>query len=181
MATFTGFTKSPYSKPRQSTHVMYAKFNLKFSRYCREGILFAVSRPDTDSDPYTPPPFLDFLLVLIEFCHRLLYVDRVGENSGVLPFLIKQLPPDLIGKVRKKEIKGWESLVLYREHTLPVVKLPPGRLSRKRPQKGSTPINDSKKTHNNIYIIVIILIHIKCNCNTIHPITVNCKLRVQIF
>ena len=104
----------------------------------REGILFAVTRPDPESDPYTPPPYLDFLIILTEFCHRLLFVDRVGENSGVLPFLIKQLPQDLVGKIRKKEIKGWESLAFYREHTLP----PPsraalGRMQRKRPQKGT--------------------------------------------
>ena len=124
-------------------HVGYS-VNL-YSRICfsdlschREGILFAVSRPDPESDdPYIPPPYLDFLLILIEFCHRLLFVDRVGENSGVLPFLCKQLPPDLIGKVRKKELRGWESLALYREHCLPVVnKTVASRFNRKRPQKG---------------------------------------------
>lgn len=102
----------------------------------REGILFALSRPDDEeSDPYTPPPYLDFLLVLTEFCHRLLFVDRVGENSGVLPFLIKQLPSDLIGKVRKKELRGWEPLAVYRELTLPGTTVQ--RTNRKRPQKGN--------------------------------------------
>ena len=105
----------------------------------REGILFALSRPDDeDSDPYTPPPYLDFLLVLTEFCHRLLFVDRVGENSGVLPFLIKQLPSDLVGKVRKKELRGWEPLAVYREFTLPQpTRSAMQRTNRKRPQKGN--------------------------------------------
>ena len=99
--------------------------------------MFAMSRPEVDSDPYTAPPYVDFLLVMIEFCPRLLYVDRVGENSGVLPFLLKQLPPDVISKAKRREVKGWESMLAYREHTLPQPnKVQPARSNRKRPQKG---------------------------------------------
>ena len=113
-------------------------FNKGFPHH-REGILFALSRPDADedSDPYVPPPYLDFLLVLTEFCHRLLFVDRVGENSGVLPFLAKQLPSDLIGKVRRKELQGWEPLAVYRSLTLPQqTRSATQRGNRKRPQRG---------------------------------------------
>ena len=125
----------------------------------REGILFALSRPgdNEDADPYTPPPYLDFLLVLTEFCHRLLYVDRVGENSGVVPFLFKQLPSDLIDKVRRKELRGWEPLAIYRDLTLPQqTRSAMQRTNRKRPQRG-----------NNFYLI--------CKYQEIHRLKLYCE------
>lgn len=121
------------------TEVLWSLIITKIISLHREGILFALSRPgdDEDADPYTPPPYLDFLLVLTEFCHRLLYVDRVGENSGVVPFLYKQLPSDLIDKVRRKELRGWEPLAVYRDLTLPQqTRSTMQRTNRKRPQKG---------------------------------------------
>lgn len=118
--------------------------------HCREGILFALTRHDVeDCDPYTPPPYLDFLLVLTEFCHRLLYVDRVGENSGVLPFLCKQLPQGLMEKVKKKKLKGWESLAVYREFTLPPTnRAAMQRGNRKRSQKGTHNMITHQVTNN---------------------------------
>ena len=53
----------------------------------REGIQFALSRPDGQpAADGAPPPYLDFLTVLGEFSNRLLEVDKTGKK-GVLVYL----------------------------------------------------------------------------------------------
>ena len=52
---------------------------------CREGINFALTRPE-DHTPGAPPPYIQFLSVLGEFSNRLLDVDRTGKK-GVLVYL----------------------------------------------------------------------------------------------
>lgn len=53
----------------------------------REGIHFALSRPDSHTvADGTPPPYVDFLSVLGEFSNRLLEVDKTGKK-GVLVYL----------------------------------------------------------------------------------------------
>ena len=62
------------------------KYLLSLStNHCREGINFALTRPE-DHTPGAPPPYINFLSVLGEFSNRLLEVDRTGKK-GVLVFL----------------------------------------------------------------------------------------------
>ena len=72
----------------------------------RDGIVFALSRPDGDDNPLSPPPNLEFLLVLSEFSPRLLEVDRTGKK-GVAVYLQGQLEEKMEGRV------DWEALRAY--------------------------------------------------------------------
>lgn len=79
--------------------------------FYRDGIVFALSRPDEDADPLSPPPNLEFLLVLSEFSPRLLEIDRTGKK-GVAVYLQGQL-----GEGVEEEVEGrpeWEPLRVYR-------------------------------------------------------------------
>ncbi len=63
-----------------------------------------------------PPPNIDFLMILNEFSHRLLAVDRTGER-GVVSFLDDQLPEGLVQCIKNKTVQGWDSLMFYHRHT----------------------------------------------------------------
>ena len=76
----------------------------------REGIQFALSRQDGQSDT-EPPSNLEFLLVLAEFSFRLLEVDRTGRK-GVLAYLETQLPEGIWEQV--EGLSDWEPLRIYR-------------------------------------------------------------------
>lgn len=72
--------------------------------------MFALSRPNEDDEPLSPPPNLEFLLVLSEFSPRLLEIDRIGKK-GVAVYLQGQL-----GEGVEEEVEGvpeWEALRLY--------------------------------------------------------------------
>ncbi len=73
---------------------------------------FALSRPDDeDTDPTSPPPNLEFLVVLSEFSFRLLDVDRTGTN-GILTYLRGLLPEGVWEQL--DDLGGWEPLRVYR-------------------------------------------------------------------
>ena len=93
---------------------------LAHDNFCREGIVFAMSRHETtgEVDHSKPPPHVDFLLILAEFSHRLLVVDRCGER-GVLPFLMKQLPEGQFKRILAGKMAGWDPLVAYFKITQP--------------------------------------------------------------
>lgn len=83
--------------------------------------MFAIT--GLDADPETdefesaePPPNLDFLVILNEFSHRLLMVDRTGDK-GVIPFLKEHLPNGLIEAIQDKRLEGWGSLLTYYRNT----------------------------------------------------------------
>ena len=82
--------------------------------------MFAMARHKTSgSVNYAkPPPNLDFLMLLSEFSHRLLMVDRCGER-GVLPFLMKQLPQGQFQQIQEGKMKGWAPLLAYFKVTNP--------------------------------------------------------------
>ena len=72
--------------------------------------MFALSRPNEDDEPLSPPPNLEFLLVLSEFSPRLLEIDRIGKK-GVAVYLQGQL-----GEGVEEEVEGvpeWEALRVY--------------------------------------------------------------------
>ena len=72
--------------------------------------MFALSRPNEDDEPLSPPPNLEFLLVLSEFSPRLLEIDRIGKK-GVAVYLQGQL-----GEGVEEEVEGmpeWEALRMY--------------------------------------------------------------------
>ena len=72
--------------------------------------MFALSRPNEDDEPLSPPPNLEFLLVLSEFSPRLLEIDRIGKK-GVAVYLQGQL-----GEGVEEEVEGvpeWEALRSY--------------------------------------------------------------------
>ena len=68
--------------------------------------MFALSRPDEDDEPLSPPPNLEFLLVLSEFSPRLLEIDRTGKK-GVAVYLQGQLGEEVEG------MPEWEALRVY--------------------------------------------------------------------
>lgn len=72
--------------------------------------MFALSRPNEDDELLSPPPNLEFLLVLSEFSPRLLEIDRIGKK-GVAVYLQGQL-----GEGVEEEVEGmpeWEALRVY--------------------------------------------------------------------
>ena len=72
--------------------------------------MFALSRPNEDDEPLSPPLNLEFLLVLSEFSPRLLEIDRTGKK-GVAVYLQSQL-----GEGVEEEVEGmpeWEALRVY--------------------------------------------------------------------
>ncbi len=122
----------------------------------REGIQFALTGLDSsltldELDDMDPPPNIDFLMVLNEFSHRLLALDRTGEK-GVVSFLDQQLPEGLMLSIKNKKTQGWDSLMFYHRHTstAPVNKgrttggaiavLRPGAISQSRAKKRSLKI-----------------------------------------
>lgn len=87
----------------------------------REGIQFALSGVDSDLSlaevkEMDPPPNIDFLMILNEFSHRLLAVDRTGEK-GVIAFLMEHLPEGVMTAVQNKKLEGWDSLLYYYRNT----------------------------------------------------------------
>lgn len=103
--------------------------------------MFALSRGHevAEVDHSKPPPNVDFLLILSEFSHRLLVVDRCGER-GVLPFLMKQLPEGQFKRIQDGRLAGWQPLLTYFKITQPnkgsVIPTSGGK-GRKRTQKGN--------------------------------------------
>ena len=82
--------------------------------------MFAMSRHKASGqvNHSKPPPNLDFLVLLSEFSHRLLMVDRCGER-GVLPFLMKQLPEGQFKRIQEGKLPGWGPLISYFKVTQP--------------------------------------------------------------
>ena len=99
--------------------------------------MFSMSRQATTGqvNHSKPPPNLDFLLILSEFSHRLLMVDRSGDR-GVLPFLMKQLPEGQFKRIQEKKSGGWEPLLTYYGITRGGVAANVGTRGRKRGPKG---------------------------------------------
>lgn len=100
--------------------------------------MFSMSRQTTSGqvNHSKPPPHLDFLLILMEFSHRLLMVDRSGER-GVLPFLMKQLPEGQFKRIQEKKLASWEPLLAYYAITRGGVASNVGSKGKKRAAKGA--------------------------------------------
>lgn len=123
-----------------------AKVRMPLVGIHREGIQFALSGLECDFTveelkDVDPPSNVDFFMILNEFSHRLLAVDRTGK-TGVISFLNEQLPEGVIKAIQHKKLQGWDSLLIYYKNTAT------SQVGKGRPIGGGTVARPSVVSHS---------------------------------